>query len=112
MNDIPVKVIKENKDIVAFFTHRNFSNSLSSSSFPTTLKYADVKTVKKLTKVIRKRDTLSKLYKRVIYNQIDAYFDKLFSKFQCGLREGLMLSTARSLWSGDLYKAFDFTDHE
>ena len=26
MNDIPVKVIKENKDIVAFFIHHNFNN--------------------------------------------------------------------------------------
>ena len=45
MNDIPIKVIKENKDIVAFFIHHNFNNSLSSSTFPTMLKYADVKPV-------------------------------------------------------------------
>ena len=45
MNDIPVKVIKGNKDVVAFFIHHNFNNSLSSSTFPTPLKYADVKPV-------------------------------------------------------------------
>ena len=45
VNDIPVKVIKENKDIVAFFINHNFSNSSSSSTFPTALKYADVKLV-------------------------------------------------------------------
>ena len=27
VNDIPVKVIKENKDIIAFFIHYNFDNS-------------------------------------------------------------------------------------
>ena len=56
MNDIPVKVIKENKDIVAFFIHHNFNNSLSSSTFPTSLKYADVEPFfsKKMTKLIRK----------------------------------------------------------
>ena len=32
MNDIPVKVIKGNKYIVAFFIHHNFNNSLSSST--------------------------------------------------------------------------------
>ena len=47
MNDIPVKVIKENKDIVAFFIHHNFNNSLSSSIFSTALKYADIKPVSK-----------------------------------------------------------------
>ena len=40
---MPVKVIKENKYIVAFFIYHNFSKSLSSSTFPTVLKYADVK---------------------------------------------------------------------
>ena len=44
-NDKPVKVIKGNKDIVAFFINHNFNNSLASSTFPTTLKYADVKPV-------------------------------------------------------------------
>ena len=56
-NDIIVKVIKENKDIVAFFIHHNFNSSLSLSSFTfdTALKYADVKAVfKKMEKLIRK----------------------------------------------------------
>ena len=30
VNDISVKIIKENKDIVVFFIHHNFNNSLSS----------------------------------------------------------------------------------
>ena len=45
MNDAPVKLIKENKNIVAFFIHYNFINSLSSSTFSTALKYPDVKSV-------------------------------------------------------------------
>ena len=32
MNDTPLKIIKENKDIVGFFIHHNFNNSLSSST--------------------------------------------------------------------------------
>ena len=96
LDDIPLKVIKENEDIVAFFIHRNFSNLLSSSTFPTALKYADVKPVfKKDDKTdtenyrpISILPTLSKLYERLIYNQMYRYFDKLFSKFQCGFRKG------------------------
>ena len=46
LNDIPAKIIKENRDIAtAFFIHRNFNNSLSSSTFPTALIFADAKPV-------------------------------------------------------------------
>ena len=45
VDDIPVKVIKENKYDIAFFIHHNFDNSLSSPTFPTALKYFNVKPV-------------------------------------------------------------------
>ena len=45
VNDILVKVIKENIDIVAFFIHHNFNKLLWNSTFPTALKYADAKPV-------------------------------------------------------------------
>ena len=137
MNDIPAKVIKENKDIVAFFIHHNFNNSLSSSTFPTALKYADVKPVFKNDDKTNKENyrpisilpTLSKVYERLIYNQMYPYFDKLFSKFHCGFRKGFnaqhCLITMTERWrrsvdgSGqagspltDLSKAFDCIHHE
>ena len=40
--DIPVRIIKENIDIVSYFLYHNFNNSLSCSSFPTAMKYAKV----------------------------------------------------------------------
>ena len=42
---IPVYIIKGNKDVLALFIYHNFNNSLSGSSFPTGLKYANVRTV-------------------------------------------------------------------
>ena len=46
VNDIAVKVIKENKETVAFFVYHNFNNSLLSiSTFLTALRYAHVKPV-------------------------------------------------------------------
>ena len=46
VNDIAVKVIKENKETVAFFAYHNFNNPLLwISTFLTALKYADVKPV-------------------------------------------------------------------
>ena len=39
---IPVKIIKENKDLISYFVYNNFNNALSSSQYPNGLKYADV----------------------------------------------------------------------
>ena len=89
VNDIAVKVIKENKDIVAFFVYHNFNNSLLSvSTFLTALKYADVKPVfkkddktdKENYKPISILPTLSNVYERFIYNKMYPYFDKPFLK--------------------------------
>ena len=41
----PVKIIKESKDVVSFYVFHNFNNALSSCSFRTALKYADVRPV-------------------------------------------------------------------
>ena len=108
-----------------------------SSTFPTALKYADVKPVfKKYDKADKENyrpinilHTLSKIYERLIYNQTCPYFDKLFSKFQCGFRKGfnaqhclitMIEKWRRSVDGGgqagapltDLSKAFDCSDHE
>ena len=41
-SDIPVKMIKENIDIVTDFIYNNFNNSLFTSYFPSNLKNADI----------------------------------------------------------------------
>ena len=95
-SDIPLKIIKENVDIISYFLYHNFNNSLSSATFPTSMKYADVipihkrddKTDKENDHPISILPNLSKVYERLIYNQIYPYFGMLFSKFQCGFRKG------------------------
>ena len=53
--DIPVPVIKGDKDVMALLIHHNVNNSLSSSSFSTGLKYDYVRPIiKRMTKLIRK----------------------------------------------------------
>ena len=73
--------------------------------------------------------TLSKVYERLLYNQMYPYFEQLFSKFQFGSRKGFnaehCLITVIEKWRGsvdgsgqagallgDLSKAFDCNDHE
>ena len=94
-SDIPLKIIKENVDI-SYFLYHNFNNSLSCATFPTSMKYADVipihkkddKTGKENYRPISILPNLSKVYEKLMYNQIYPYFDTLFSKFQCGFRKG------------------------
>ena len=60
------------------------------------MKYADVtpihkkddKTDKENYRPISILPILSKVYERLMYNQIYPYFDTLFSKFQCAFRKG------------------------
>ena len=76
--DIPVIITKENIDIVSYFLYHNFNDSLSCSTFPTCIKYAEVtpihknddKTDKENYRPINILFNLSKVYERLMYNQI------------------------------------------
>ena len=95
-HDIPVKLIKSNKDLFSHFIYHNFNNSLFSSNFPANLKAADIlPTHKKKDKSVIENyrpisilPTLSKIYERCMYGQMYKYFDQILSKYQCGFRQG------------------------
>ena len=100
------------------------------------MKYADVipthkkddKTDKENYRPIRILPNHSKVYERLMYNQIYPYFDTLFSNFQCGFRKGFnaqhCLLAMIEKWHktldkvgetgavlADLSKAFECIDH-
>ena len=93
--DIPIKILKENSEIFSYILCHNFNNSLFSKVFPSSLKKADITPVYKKGKKFLKNNyrpviilpSVSKIYERCIYNQINDYFDPLFSKLQCGFRK-------------------------
>ena len=94
--DIPVEVIKENEDIVSFYVFHIFNNALSSCTFPNVLKYADVRpafkkddrTDKENYRPICILPNLSKVYERLMYDQMYLFFDQIFSKLPCSFRKG------------------------
>ena len=48
-SDIPVKIIKENRDLIAYFILHNFKNALTCSvQYPASLKYADITPIFKM----------------------------------------------------------------
>ena len=93
---IPVKILKQNSDICSYILHHNFNNSVFSNKFPKYLKKADTTPVFKKDENFLKTNnrpvsilpTLSKIYERCLYDQINEYFQPLFSKLQCGFRKG------------------------
>ena len=73
--------------------------------------------------------TVSEIYERCLYDQVNEYFQPLFSKLQCGFRKGhnaqhcllILIEKCRKVldkrdFAGllltDLSKAFDYIDHE
>ena len=96
--NIPVKIIKENKDFTSYFVYNNFKNALPSSQHPNSLKYAD------MTPVFKKHDksdksgcrpisilpNLSKIYERIMQNQIYPYLSKIFQNISVAFGKGLV----------------------
>ena len=44
-SDIPVKIIKENRDLIAYFILYDFNNALPCSEYPPSLKHADITSI-------------------------------------------------------------------
>ena len=133
--DIPIKIVKENVDVISHFLYHNYNNTLSCSTFATGMKYVDVTSIHKKDDKTEKTNyrpsilpNLSKVYERLMYNQIFPYFDLVFSKFQCGFWKGFnaqhCLVTMIQKWRKildkggetgavltDLSKTFDCIDH-
>ena len=135
--DIPTKLLKHNSRYFADIFSKNINNCFENSNFPTELKLADVIPVyKKKSKNFKDNyrpvsilSNISKIYERVIYEQMQPYFENLLSKFQCGFRKGynaqhclmvLIEKWKKCVDNGgafgalltDLSKAFDCLSHE
>ena len=86
-NDI--KTLKENSDIFSFILHHNFNNSLSSNKFPKYFKKADITPIFKKDEHFLKTSyrpisilpTVSKIYERRLYDQINEYFQPLSQNY-------------------------------
>ena len=50
--DIPIKIVIKNVDIISHFLYHNFNNSLSCSTFPTDMKYAETHVQKRMIKYV------------------------------------------------------------
>ena len=100
--------------------------------FPDSLKFANITPVFKKDSRTEKTNyrpvsilpNLSKIYERLIYNQLSKFFENILSKFQCGFRKGFSAQEClldmiekwkRMLDNGGIYGAlltFDCLPHD
>ena len=136
-NDIPVKILQECFDVCGEKLHTIIKNAFDTSSFPKQLKLADVtpvfksgdKTNMKNYRPVSVLPSVSKVFERLMQNQIISHIDKHLSPYLCGYRKGYSAQNAllsliekwkTSLDKGgyagaimmDLSKAFDTLNHE
>ena len=136
-NDIPSKLIKEFEELFSIFIANNFNNCLEESFFPESLKKAEVlpifkkanKTEKSNYRPISILSNISKIYEKIMFEQLNDHFDKILSKYQCGFRKGhnaqhcllVMIEKFRKIRDKkgvsaavltDLSKAFDCISHD
>ena len=134
--DIPVKLLKMNEDVFSRLLFQNFNQSLINDEFPHCLKQGEVIPVFKKEEKLGKSNyrpvsilpVTSKIYERLMYDQMYKYFNKI-SKFQCSFRKGYstqncllhrIVNWKESLDQGghygalltDLSKAFDCIMHD
>ena len=136
-NNIPTRVLVDNKDIISPIITDMYNESNRASNFPNSLKLADVTPAhKKEERIVKDKyrnvsilTPVSKIYEKEMFDQISAYVDKYLSPLLCGFRKGYStqhcLSVMLDKWSKaldngkiagalltDLSKAFDYLHHE
>ena len=94
--DIPTKIIKLAIDNCYIALTDCINTSIDNCIFPQSLKCADVSPIHKKDSTTDKANyrpisilpTLSKIFERVLFNQITTYCQSIFSKHLCGFRKG------------------------
>ena len=94
--NIPPKILKDNREIASLVLAYDINKCIDRGKFPNNLKKSDVTpTFKKDDKLSKENyrpisilPTLSKVYERVLHQQMYDYFNEIFSKFLCGYRKG------------------------
>ena len=83
--DIPIKLIKDNKDLFSYFISGSFNNAANNGVFPNELKQADIKPIYKKESRNEKENyrpvsilpNLSKVFKLYMHDQLKDYVDKI-----------------------------------
>ena len=136
-NDIPANILKESRNTLAVKLTSLFNECIRNNNFPDSLKKAEITPIYKKGDSSKKENyrpisnlsNISKIFERILHNQISNYMESKFSKHLCGFRKNN--NTQNSLlrmieyWKKnldkrykvgalimDLSKAFDTLNHD
>ena len=95
-NNLPTRVLVENKDIISPFVTEIYNESTQNANFPNALKLADVtptfkkedRTTKGNYRNVSILPPISQIFEKYIFVQITLYIDKYLSPYLCGFRKG------------------------
>ena len=95
-SDTPTKTIKLNSDIFSNLIYKHFNCFNDKGGFPNDLKHADIVPIYKKNNKCEKENyrpvsilsNLSKIYEKLMYNQLYENFDNILFPSQCGFRKG------------------------
>ena len=94
--NIPSKILKLAAEVSCIPLTDCINSNMQSCTFPHSLKYADItplhtkddSTNKANYRPISIFPTLSKVYEKILFEQISNYFQNIFSEHLCGFRKG------------------------
>ena len=94
--DIPTKIIKEFYDLFAIFIAENFNLRLNKWELSEILKTAEVTLIYKKANPFEKDNyrpssilpNISKIYEKIMHNQMNNNLINKLSKYKCGFRKG------------------------
>ena len=78
------------------------NSSINNCCFPDNLKWADITPIHKKGSTFNQENyrpisilpTFSKVFERILFDQINEFFEEIFSKYLCGFRKGFSTQTA------------------
>ena len=136
-NDIPAKILKSCKDSCTPFSKDLFNNIITTGLFHEKLKLPDINPIFKKKDPFNKENyrpesvlpVVSKIFKRLLKEQMNCFIEEFLSPYLCGYRKGFSVQQALISINGnwktnldkksyrgaifmDLSRAFDTINHE
>ena len=95
LNNIPVKILVETHDVCSHFISKFFNDAVVNSTFPATLKMAEITPAHKKDETTLKENfrpisilpSVSKIFERTMYDHIYEYMGTKLSHYLCGFRK-------------------------
>ena len=94
-NNIPIKLLMDTCDISSSYINTIYNNSITNSCYPSHLKWADItpvhkkddRSLKSNYRPISILPSVSKIFERIIHDQILIFVQQYLSPYLCGFRK-------------------------